>query len=105
MIGVDRPAGDRRHRVLELGCLVEPIGVEADRDVARVGVAERGVDQLRRGAVVLVDLEAHRAGLEQDVQRRRIGRARVGLEPDVHREALEATKRPLHPRGGSLKPR
>ena len=40
VVGVDRPAGDRRDRVLELGALVEPVGVEADRHVARVGVAQ-----------------------------------------------------------------
>ena len=37
VVGVDRPAGDRRDRVLELGGLVQAVGVQADRDVVRVG--------------------------------------------------------------------
>ena len=68
VVGVDRAAGDGRHRVLELRGLVEPVGVEADRDVVRVGEVERGVDELRVRAVVLVDLEADGARLEERLQ-------------------------------------
>ena len=37
VVGVDGPAGDRGDRVLELGDLVQAVGVERDRDVVRVG--------------------------------------------------------------------
>ena len=60
VIGVDGPAGDRGDRVLQLGRLVQPVGVERDRHVVRVGEAQDVVDQLGVGAVVLVDLEAAR---------------------------------------------
>ena len=46
VVRVDRPAGDRGHRVLELAGLVQPVGVQADRDVVRLGHAERRVDDL-----------------------------------------------------------
>ena len=69
VVGVDGPAVDRGDRVLELGALVQPVGVERDGDVVRVGEAEDVVDELRVGAVVLVDLEAARAGVEQRLER------------------------------------
>ena len=68
--------------------------------------AKRSVASIRAGvrAVVLVDLEADCAGLEQRLERGRVGRAGVRLEPDVDGEALEASERPLHALGGSSKP-
>jgi hypothetical protein len=47
---------------------VEPVGVERDRDPAGVGERERGVDQLRVRAEVLVDLQADRAGLDERLE-------------------------------------
>ena len=95
--------GDRRDRVLELGRSRGAVGVEADRDVALVGEPEGRVDELRVRTVVLVDLEADRAGLEQPPART-VDRAGVRLEPDVDGEALEAREVRLHRRGGSSKP-
>ena len=41
VVGVDRPPGDRRDRVLELGRLVQPVGVERDGDVVGIGEPQR----------------------------------------------------------------
>src|SRR5206468_11261753 len=78
---------------------MKAVDVERYRDVLGVGVPERGIDELRVRAVVLVDLEADRAGVEKGVEGAGIRRACVSLQPDVHREVLEAAKRPLHRRG------
>ena len=83
VVGVDGPAGNGGNRVLELGRLVQAVGVQADGHVVRVGEPERGVDQLGRRAVVLVDLEADRAGIEQDLEFRGVHRPGIRLEPDV----------------------
>ena len=68
VVGVDRPAGDGGDRVLELGRLVQAVGVEGDRDVVGLGEAQDVVHELGVGAVVLVDLEAARAGIEQRLE-------------------------------------
>ena len=72
--------------------------MEAHRDVVRVGEAEDMVDELGRGAVVLVDLEADRARVEERLERGVVRGPRVRLEADVERPALEAAERPLHRR-------
>ena len=48
VVGVDGPPGDRGDRVLELGRLVEPVGVERDGHVVRVGES-RGRGRSARG--------------------------------------------------------
>ncbi len=96
VVGVDRPAGDRGDRVLELGRLVQPVRVQRDGDVVRVGEPQDVVDQLRVGAVVLVDLEAARARIEQGLERSVVLRPGAGLQPDVDRPLREAGERPLH---------
>ncbi len=92
VVGVDRPAGDGRDRVLELGRLVEAVGVEGDRDVVGLGEAQDVVDELGVGAVVLVDLEAARAGIEQRLERAVVLGPGAGLEPDVDRPAARARR-------------
>ena len=69
VIGVDRAAGDRSDRALQLGGLVQPVGVQADRDVVRLGRAQRRVDDLGVGAPVLVDLQPDRARLDHALER------------------------------------
>ena len=104
VVRVDGPAGDRGDGVLELGDLVEPVGVEADRDVARFGERQRRVDQLRVGAVVLVDLEADRAGLEQQLQVRRVLDRALAWSPMFtgHPSSPRSVRSIAH--GGSSKP-
>ena len=76
-----------------------------DRDVVGVGVAQDVVDELRVGAVVLVDLEADRARLEQRVEAAVVRRPGARLEADVDRPALEAARASApSPHGGSSKP-
>ena len=96
VVRVDRPAGDRRHRVLELGALVEPVGVEADGDVALVRVAQDPVDEVGVRAVVLVDLEPDGARLDQRVEVRLVERPGAGLHADVDRPRLHPGEDPLH---------
>ncbi len=62
VVGVNRTARDRGDSVLELAGLIEPVGVQRDRDIIGVGEAEHRVDDLRICAPVLVDLEADGAG-------------------------------------------
>ena len=96
VVRVDRPPGDRGDRVLELGALVEPVGVEADRHVALVRVAQDAVDEVRVGAVVLVDLEPDGARLDQRVEVPLVERPRTGLHADVDRPRLHPGEDPLH---------
>ena len=96
VIGVDGPAVDRGDRVLELGALVQPVRVERDAHVVPVRVAQRVVDELRVGAVVLVDLEAARAGLQERVERGVLLRPGARLQPDVERPVGDGRERPRH---------
>jgi hypothetical protein len=63
--------------------------VEAHGDVVGVGLGQRGVDDLRVRAPVLVDLQPARAGLDHPLDLPRHVRPRARLEPEVHREVLE----------------
>ena len=58
VVRVDRPAGERGDRVVDEAGLVERVGVDRDLHVARLGDREAAVDRRRRGAPVLVQLEA-----------------------------------------------
>ncbi len=96
VVGVHGPAVDRGDRVLELGRLVQAVGVQRDAHAMRVGVAQHGVDQLGIGAVVLVDLEAHGTRVEQGVERRVGRRPGVRLQAQVDGPVLERAQRALH---------
>ena len=61
---VDRPALDRRDRVVDEPALVERVGVDGDLDVVLVGHRQAGVDDGEGGAPVLVELQAAGAGLD-----------------------------------------
>ena len=91
---VDRPALDRRDRVVEEPALVERVGVDGDLNVVLVGHRQAGVDHGERGAPVLVQLQSARAGL--DLVLERFGQAAVSLaqDADVDRQPLERLKHP-----------
>ena len=89
VVGVNGPTGDGGDRVLELGGLVETVRVERDGDAGRLGEPERRVDELRVRPVVLVDLEAHRAGVDQGLVVGCRLRAGTRLEADVHRPVAQ----------------
>ena len=61
-----------------------------------VRVLEDAVDQLRVRAVVLVNLEAHGARVEQGVERVIGARPGVRLQTDIDGPFLERRERPLH---------
>ncbi len=96
MVRVNGPPGDRGDRVLELGRLVEPVGVERDRHVVGVRESEDVVDQLRVGAVILVDLEAAGAGVEEGLEGGVVLRPGGRLEGHVQGPLIEAQQRPFH---------
>ena len=85
VVRVHGPAGDRGNSVLELRRFVQPVGVQRDTHPAAVGEAQRRVDQLGIRPVVLVDLEAHRAGVDERLERRVVLGSRPGLDADVDR--------------------
>ena len=68
VVRVDRSAGDRGDRVLQLRRLVESVGVERDRYAAGVGERQRGIYQLRVCPEVLVDLEPDRPRLDERLE-------------------------------------
>ena len=104
VVGVDRPAGDRRHRVLELRGLLEPVGVEAQRQVARVDVPQDVIDELGVRAVVLVDLEPQRSGVDQRVQVAVLGRPRARLHPEFNGQPSSPASVRSIANGGSSNP-
>ena len=69
VIGVNRPARDRRDRVLDESGFVQRVGVNRDLDVELVGDGEALIDRGRRRAPVLVQLQAERAGAHLLAQR------------------------------------
>ena len=76
----------------ELARLVQPVGVQADLDVVRVGDTEHLVDHLGVGAPVLVDLESDGARLDR--------RPRAARAPRSERTAGARCSR-----GGARRPR
>ena len=102
VVGVHRAAADRFDRALELGRLVEPVGVQAHRHVVRLGRGQGGVDDLGVGAPVLVDLQPHRAGLDQGIERLAPIGPGARLQPEVHRQELERLERAVHAPGRLL---
>ena len=92
--GVDRPAVDRRDRVVDKSALVERIGMDGDLDVVLVGHLQAGVDDGEGGAPVFVELQAAGTGLDLGLER--LGHAAVALAEDAHvdRQALECLEHP-----------
>ena len=73
VVGVDGAAGDGGDGVFDEARLVERVGVDGDLDVEVVGDGQTAVDGGRRGAPVLVQLQAAGAGADLLLQRRRAG--------------------------------
>ena len=96
VVGVDGPAGDRRDGVLELGRLVEAVGVERHGHVGPVGEGEGPVDELGECPVVLVDLEPDGTGLDERLETAVVLGPGPGLEADVERPGLEGHEPPEH---------
>ncbi len=94
VVGVDRAAADRRHRVLVEAGLVERVGVDLHLHVELVAGAQRGVDHRRHRAPVLVDLQADRARAALLQQRRDVIRRALAEEAEVERERLTRLQHP-----------
>ena len=90
VVGVDRSPRDGGDCLFELGGFVEPVGVQRDGDVVGIGEAQDMVDELGVRAVVLVDLEAACARIDQRLERRVVLRPGHGLQPDVDRPSATA---------------
>ncbi len=89
VVGVDRAPVDRRERLFQRRRLTQPVGVERDLDVVAFGRRQRGIDHLRGGAEVLVDLQRTRSKSDEFVQERRVGRARA-----EDRDQVQGHRRP-----------
>ena len=75
-----------------------PSVCSATADVVGLGEAQRVVDERRVGAVVLVDLEPARPGVEERLERPVVLGAGAGLEADVERPVGGRGERPGHRR-------
>jgi hypothetical protein len=104
VVRVHRAAARRRDGVLELARLVQPVGVEADGDVVRLGDRERRVDDRGICPPVLVHLEADRTGLDHRVEPAGHVGAGTRLQADVHGESLERLERAVHAARRLLEP-
>ena len=105
VVRVDGAPADGRHRVLQLGGLVEAVRVEAHRDVALVRVAQDPVDEVRVRAVVLVNLEAGGAGRKERVQVALVRGSGARLHADVDGPRLHPRQDALHGEGRLLEAR
>ena len=86
--GVDRAALERGDGVLDEARFVERVGVDRDLHVVPSATAQAVVDRRRRGAPVLVQLQAAGAGLDLLVERGRQAGVALAQEAEVHREGL-----------------
>ena len=94
VVGVDRPAVDRRDRVGEVAALVQRVGVQRDLDVVVVGDSERAIDRRRRRAPVLVDLEPAGAGVQLLGQCLRAAAVALAEQADVDRKRRSGLEHP-----------
>ena len=66
VVGVHRPAANRRDRLFELAALMESVGVKAELNVVSLTEVERRGDDLRVGREVLMDFEPGTPHLEDE---------------------------------------
>jgi hypothetical protein len=99
VVGVDGPAGDRVHRVLEEPGLVERVRVDLDLHVQLVARVQRCPDDGRHRAPVLVDLEPDGARAPLLEQRRDVVGGPLAEEPEVDRERLGGLEHPAEVHG------
>ncbi len=86
--GVDGAALERGDGVLHEAALVQRVGVDHHRHVEPVGDRQAAIDRGGRGAPILVQLHAGRAGAQHLLQRRRAGGVALGGERQVDRQRL-----------------
>ena len=88
VVGVNRAAFERRHRVFDESRFVERIGVDRHLNVVLFGYFQAAVDGGRRRAPVLVELQSHAAG--RDLLDEALRQAGVALaeKSDVHRDHI-----------------
>ena len=94
VIGVDRAAVDRRDRVLVEPRLVQRVGVDLHLHVELIARIERGLDDRRHRAPVLVDLEPDRPRPALLEQRLDVVRAALAEEAEVDRPRLGGLQHP-----------
>ena len=88
--GVDGAALNAASVVLDEARLVERVGVDRDLMSICSATAQAVVDRRRRGAPVLVQLHADRAGLDLLEQALRLAGVALAEEAEVHRKASAA---------------
>ena len=88
VVGVDGAALEGGERGFDEAGFVERVGVDGDLHVHLVGHRQAAVDGGRRRAPVLVQLEAHGAGLDLLAQGFRQAGVALAEEAEVHREGF-----------------
>ena len=86
--GVDRPAREGAHGVLDEAGLVERVGVDENLDVGVVGGAEAAIDGGGGRPPVLVQFEAARARGDLLLQRGGLAGVALAVEAEIHREGF-----------------
>ena len=86
--GVDGAALERGDGVLDEAGFVQRVGVDHHLHVETIGHRQAVVDRRGRGAPVLVQLQAGRAGADHFLQRRGARRVALAGEGQVDRQAL-----------------
>ena len=96
MEGRDGAALEGGARRLDEARLVQRIGVDRDLDVVAVGDAQAIVDGGRRGAPVLVQLEAAGAALDLLLEAGRLAGVALAEEAEIHRQAFGGLQHAAH---------
>ena len=91
VVGVNRPAFERRDGVFDEAGLVEGVGMDRDLNVELFGDAEALIDGRRRRSPVLVKLQTERAGANLFAQRLRKRRVPFPRKPKLSGKASAAS--------------
>ena len=94
--GLQRAAGDGGDGALDEAALVQRVRVDRHLHVQRIGDAQAGVDRLRRGAPILVQLQAAGAGKDHLLDPRRQGDVALAEEAEIHRQAFGRLQHARH---------
>lgn len=98
VVGVYGPPFERGDGALDAARLIQRVRVDRHLHIVCLGHGEAGVDCRGRRAPVLVQLEPHRAGLDDVVQALRRRRVAFAREPDVQRKPVRGLQH--HPEVG-----
>ncbi len=96
VIGVDGAALECRHRRFDEAGFVQRVGMDRDLRIGVVGHRQAAVDRRGRGAPVLVQLQADRAGRDLFDQGRGLARIALAEKADIDGPAVGRLQHALH---------